>query len=67
MANRLKMEPRQVQAAIWKAIKEAEQKAGNTSQSFEELLPDRIAKDPQMQALIERAKAGEAAPPRPKR
>ncbi|HTS26701.1 MAG TPA: hypothetical protein VMH81_12570 [Bryobacteraceae bacterium] len=47
-------------------MKEREQKAtGNTSEPFEKLLPRKIAADPEMQALIARAKAGEPAPPRP--
>jgi hypothetical protein len=62
------MEPRQLQAAIWKAVKdqyEAARKKGTTGQPFEELLPAKIAKDPQMQQLIQRAKGGEASPARP--
>jgi hypothetical protein len=66
LARRVGMEPRQAQAAIWKAIKEAEQRAtNNTSLPFEALLPKKIAADAGMQALIQRAKAGEIAPPRP--
>jgi len=66
LARRQGMEPRQLQAAIWRAVKEREQKAtGNTSEPFEKLLPRKIAADPEMQALIARAKAGEPAPPRP--
>jgi hypothetical protein len=68
IAQRNGMEPRQLQAAIWTAVKEAEQRnAGNTSLPFEKLLPAKIAKDPQMQALIGRARAGEKAPDRPPR
>jgi len=66
IARRVGMEPRQVQAAIWTVIKEAEQKnSGNTSLPFEKLLPKNIAADPEMQELIANAKAGRPAPPRP--
>lgn len=66
VAKRQGMEPRQVQAAIWKAIKESEQKnAGNTSLPFEKLLPKKLAEDPELKQLAERARGGQAAPPRP--
>lgn len=66
LSKRAGMEPSQVQAAIWKAVKEAEQRAaGSSSEPFERLLPKKIASDPEMQALIARAKAGEAVPARP--
>jgi hypothetical protein len=64
LAKRVGMEPRQVQAAIWKAIKE-EQEGRAAVGAFETLLPKKIAKDPKMQELIQRAKAGESAPDRP--
>jgi hypothetical protein len=55
-----------VQAAIWKAVKEADERGSKTtSEPFEALLPKRLAADPQMRALIQRAKGGEAVPPRP--
>jgi hypothetical protein len=66
IARRVGMEPRQVQAAIWKAIKEADDKGRNTtSEPFEALLPKRLAADAQMQELIRQAKAGAPAAARP--
>jgi hypothetical protein len=57
IAKRSGMEPRQLQAAIWTAIKEKQQSiASNTSLPFEKLLPQRVAADPAMQALIANAK-----------
>lgn len=64
IARKVGMEPRQVQAAIWKAARD-EAGATGTGQSFEELLPERLANNPDMQKLIERAKSGAAVPPRP--
>jgi hypothetical protein len=66
LARRVGMEPRQAQAAIWDTIRKAEGTASESSgQSFERLLPERLARDPGMQDLIRRAKAGEPVPSRP--
>lgn len=64
IAKRVKMEPRQVQAAIWKAVRD-ESGATGTGQSFEELLPARLAADPELQALIKRANGAEPLPGTP--
>lgn len=55
IAKRNGMEPRQLQAALWTAMKAADEGGSrSTSLPFEALLPKKIAEDPAMQALIRR-------------
>lgn len=57
IAKQLNMEPRQVQAAMWKAIRES---SGETSSGapFEELINKRLAKDKVLQALAAQSRGG---------
>jgi hypothetical protein len=58
VAKKAGVEPRQLQAGIWKAIKEAEGRAGNTSESFEQVLARNVADKPELKALLQRLQAG---------
>jgi hypothetical protein len=58
------VEPRQLQAGIWRAIKEAEQKVGNTSESFEEVLKRNMEQKPELRKVIEELRKGKPQPSR---
>lgn len=50
------IEPRQMQAAIWKTIKDSEGIAGQTGASFETVLNQKLAKDPALAAALAQAR-----------
>ncbi len=60
VAKEAGVEPRQIQAAIWKAIKDAQGRAGDTGASFEQAIKDKMAKSPEFRALIEKLKQGDS-------
>lgn len=64
LAKKLNMEPRQVQAALWKAIRES---SGETSSGapFEELIQSRLRKNPVLRQLAEQSKAESQKEPTP--
>jgi len=52
IANKNGMEPRQLQAAIWKAIKDTEGLPGQGGENFETLVKQKLARDPKMAGVI---------------
>ncbi len=60
VAKEAGVEPRQIQAAIWKAIKDAQGRAGDTGASFEQAIKEKMAKSPEFKALIEKLKQGDS-------
>jgi hypothetical protein len=55
------IEPRQLPAAVWRTIKEAEQtNEGNTSEAFEGLVKSKISQDPELARLLNEAKTPSA-------
>ncbi len=60
VAKEAGVEPRQIQAAIWKAIKDAQGRSGDTGASFEQAIKDKMAKSPEFKALIEKLKQGDS-------
>jgi GNAT superfamily N-acetyltransferase len=56
VAQKKGLEPRQVQAAIWKTIKDAEGIAGQGGESYEVLVRKKLLSDPDLAAAIKQAK-----------
>jgi hypothetical protein len=61
VANKIGVEPRQLQAAIWKAIKEKQGIPGQTAETFEQLLKRQVEKNPALAQTLRDLRAG--APP----
>jgi hypothetical protein len=59
VAQKKGIEPRQMQAAIWKTIKDAQGIAGQTGESYQTLLRKKLLSDPDLAATIQKL-----APPR---
>jgi len=59
------IEPRQLQAAIWRKMLDEAANAGQSKDSFETVLKRKLLKDPDLAQAIERAKAIQPAPARP--
>jgi hypothetical protein len=52
VANKKGIEPRQLQAAIWKAMKDSQGIAGQTGDAFEAVLQRKLMKDPDLAGAI---------------
>jgi hypothetical protein len=63
VARKRGIAPREMQAAVWTAMKEARELAsGNTSESFEVVLRNKLEKDPELAAAIKQALDSQGSP-----
>jgi len=51
-AKKAGVEPRQMQAAVWKSIKDQQGRAGNTAESFEQVLARNVRTKPELSELL---------------
>lgn len=63
VARKVSVEPRQMQAAIWKAIKESEQVQNQTSEAFEDVLRRNMEKKPELRGLLDEISRRRNQPP----
>jgi hypothetical protein len=64
VAKKAGVEPRQMQTAIWKAIKQEQGLAGASAESFEQILARQIKTNPELAQVIQQLRGmGAAAPP----
>jgi hypothetical protein len=63
LAKKAGVEPRQMQAAIWRAIKDEQGRAGNTNESFEQVLQRHVATKPDLARVIRQLREAQAPLP----